>query len=97
MHLSLSFPLLVVRIDVGLGLDFTVHASVHGKVPFYSQGWLLLVLSSTTRPLHNRQKLRLQFAAIGIASGAVTLVHRSWDATNLLAQFLRDIAALQSA
>jgi hypothetical protein len=44
---------LVIRIDVGLGLDFTVHASVYGKVPFLPQGWsVLLLLSSTTRPLH---------------------------------------------
>src|SRR5271155_1669892 len=51
---SSFFSLLVVRFDVGLGLDFTVHASVYGKVPSLPRGWslLLLMLSSTTRPLH---------------------------------------------
>jgi hypothetical protein len=42
---------LVIRSDVRLGLDFTVHASVYGKVPFLPQGWLLLMFS-TTRLLH---------------------------------------------
>jgi hypothetical protein len=46
---SLS-SLLVIRSDVRVGLGFTVHASVYGKVPFLPQGLLLLL--STTRPLH---------------------------------------------
>jgi hypothetical protein len=35
---------LVVRLDVVLGLDFTVHASVYGKVPFLPQGLAVVVV-----------------------------------------------------
>jgi hypothetical protein len=35
---------LVVRLDVVLGLDFTVHASVYGKVPFLPQGPMVVVV-----------------------------------------------------
>jgi hypothetical protein len=35
---------LVVRFDVGPGLEFAVHASVYGKVPFLPQGWPVVVV-----------------------------------------------------
>jgi len=35
---------LVIRIDVGFGLDFTVHASVYGKVPFFPPGLVVVVV-----------------------------------------------------
>ena len=51
---------MVVRFDVGLGLDFTVHVSVYGKIPFLPQVLLLLLLLfSTTRPLHTMQEVLL--------------------------------------
>jgi hypothetical protein len=53
-HLSLPFSLSwSLGSTLGPNLEFTVHASVYGKVLFLPQGLLsLLLLSPTTRPLH---------------------------------------------
>ena len=34
----------MVRFDAVLGLDFTVHATVYGKVPFLPQGLVVVVV-----------------------------------------------------
>jgi hypothetical protein len=81
---------LVIGSDVLEGLDITVHASTYGKVPFLPHGMLsLLLLFSTTRPLHSMSvDMDLRAPAvmavgidvdIDVDAGAVTAVGMNAD------------------
>jgi hypothetical protein len=77
---------LVVRIGSGLGLDFTVHASMYGKVPFlHPPKELVVVVLHDPNPSHYLSSYSgvgivyiLKYGRVILSTGLGDGVIRSW-------------------